>query len=509
MCYFQFKLLITMKFKSSILIVLTALFLFACGNKVEKGTLMGRTASIIENNSQIVSFSKVNVKTIIEKSGVFNGALPAQYLAFIKVYKNTLYSAINVSKPIHILVAPGTHKIFATFEVKDLKKLDKELSDLGCKKVKKDNITYFSDGLEQIAIAVKNNFGLLCFQNSDPASFEEMQKIIASSEQNVKNEKLAQILSAEDDISVGMDLYRLAKTTAQHSKEYSASVKKYINDTKDSYTLSHINFNQGEANIKVDMLMGKAMMKHKVFKDAPVSSEALSSIGNFPPIIAVAANVNYEHLFILCLDLLPKDQKNDLKNKLAMVGGAKKVANFFTGEFALATGDLDSSNFVQKIGVFATLKEGKYLQSLVSGFSSLGGLTSKKDNIYVNSDMALQISDRKLVYTTYKDDFDKMMQASCEQPELLGGFTLGEMPLSGYINFNKMDTHNLNAAEKQLIDALNYATIEGNNENIEIRIKSDDAQQNILRNFIELGVKNFNARQPSENQMAIVDKSFN
>lgn len=492
----------TMKIKSFILILLASVLTYSCNNSVEKGTLLGRTASIIESNKNIVTYAKINIKSVIEKSGAFSGALPAQYVAFIKVYKESIFSALNMDKPAHVLIEVNPtndlHKIYIAVEVKNLKKLEQELTELGGKKVSRDGITYFSQA--NLALAVKDNFGLFCIQENKIASFDAMKKAIALSEHKVNNEKLSKILNAEDDISIGIDVYRLAKTLSNTDKNLKHTIAKYIKDTKNAYTLTHINFNPGEAHIELDLLFDEAMKKYEIFKNNPVSSDATHSIGDFAPIYAFALNINYQRLFNLFFDFLPEKKKETLSNRLAMIGGKEKVAQFFTGEIATAIGELDSTTFLPKITVFAKLNKGAYLQSLVSGFGSLGGLTEHEGNVYTNSEMALKIDDQKAIYTTQKNDFKKLVAAECDGVKMLGDFTLGNAPLSGYIDFNKIDMRHFNEGEKRLISTLNYATVEGNNHVIDVYIKSKNSNKNILRDLVETMVKNINSGGHNSNQ---------
>jgi len=479
-----------MKIRFFALLMLASLFLTSCGkDSVEKGTLKGRTASIIENNKNIIVFAKADVDEIINKSGIFDGAIPEQYAAFIKVYKESIFNALDMNQPIHILLEGPVKNnmpqaVYLLFEVKDFAKLKKELTDLGGETKEKGGISFFAQ--DNMAVGVKEKFGILLISPNKATTFDEMKAVIASSEHDVKNEKLAKILNSEDDISVGMELGRFATFASSMDDNAKESLKNYKKDMEGSYTLLGVNLETGKATMKMDFLFEKAMDQYKPFNESSVSSEALHSIGGGNPIFALALNLNYEKLFNLFYNSLPKDQQAEIDNTLSMVGGKGKVAKMFTGEVAFAVGEVDPTTFTSKISAYAGLNDASYLKSLVSGFAGFAGLSPQKDDLYSSEAMDLKLTDKKVVFTTNKSSFNDAVAG--KSPEVIApeGFKFGNSPLSGFVDFNKLDTNDFDVHVKAVLRAMNYVTIEGSNDGITVVLKSKAGKENILREIVTI-----------------------
>lgn len=479
-----------MKIRFFAFLMLASLFITSCGkDSVEKGTLKGRTASIIEYNKNIIVFAKADVDEIINKSGIFDGSIPEQYAAFIKVYKESIFNALDMDQPIHILLEGPVknnmpQSVYLLFEVKDFAKLKKELTDLGGESKEKDGISFFSQ--DYMAVGVKEKFGVLRIAPNKATSFDEMKAIIASSEHDVKNEKLAEILNSEDDISVGMELGRFADFASSMDKNTKESLKEYKKDMVGSYIKLGVNLETGKATMKMDFLFEKAMDKYKPFNESAVSSEALHSLGGGSPIFALATNLNYEKLFDLFYNSLPQDQRAEIDNTLAMVGGKEKVSKMFTGEVAFAVGEVDPNTFTSKISAYAGLNDASYLKSLVSGFAGFAGLSPQKDDLYSSEAMDLKLTDKKVVFTTNKSSFADAVVGKSPEITAPEGFKFGNSPFSGFVDFNKLDTNDFDVHVKAVLRAMKYATVEGDNKGITVVLKSKAGKENILREIVTI-----------------------
>lgn len=483
-----------MKIKFASLLVLIAVSLTACKSGVEKGSLIGRTASIIENNQQILAFAKADVKEIINKSGVFEGAIPQQYADIIGVYKESVFKALDMDQPMHVLLeGPMSkegqpHALMILFQVKDLKKLKSELKQLGVGETERNGLYYLSQ--DDMSVGVKENFGILYINPNQKGNFEKMQKIIASSEHSVDNESLAEVLNSDHDISLGFDVQRLAKMAAKNDANLSKTISAgMLNDMKGSYGMLCTDFETGKAVIKAKFFYSDAMSKYKPLQENGVSNTALHSVGQDEAVMALAINLEYEKLFNLIYNALSKEQKTEVDNNLAMVGGKDQLSKMFSGELVAAVGKIDSSSFTSRIWAYAGLNDASYLKSLVAGFAPLAGLDKASEGIYANDDMNIALSDKGFVFSTDKESFKNAAAGKSNGIQTSFGFDFGASPISAFIDFTKLDTADFDADAKLVITAMEYVTLEGDNSEMTLTLVSKNKNDNILKALISLFVK--------------------
>jgi hypothetical protein len=462
--------------------------LSSCGSNVEKGSLIGRTASIIDNNDAVFAYFKVDIQKIVTKSEAFGGALPSQYSAALKIYKDAIYKSIAVEKPIHILLEAQKSKeipiaVIACFEVKDFHSLKKELTELGCAYQQQKHVEYFTRN--NFSLAVSENFAVLRFHPKEKTSTEQLKKLINSSEHGVKNEKLAQILKAEDDVSFGLSLENLFLAIENTDEVSKSTLEKYRKDAEDAYILTQVNFDKGLLNIRSSFLFSDAFKKYLPIKAEPVSSEALHSIGNDSAIYAIAVNFDYPKIFNLVFDLLPQEQRNTIESQLALIGGKEKISHLFTGEFAASIGEMDSSTFTSRISGYASLDQSAYIKNLFSGFSGLIGLNPMNNDTYSNDNMSLKFTDKKIVFTTVQMDFQKNVLANSDGVKIPIDFPFGQQAVSVFMDISRIDTNSMSILEKTLLQNLSTLTISGDAEEIQIQLMAKNAEENLLKSLLQ------------------------
>jgi hypothetical protein len=113
---------------------------------------------VISDFDGVVLAVSGDLKSIIEKSGIQNGALPAQYEATIKPYVEALTTSINLDKPVFMMPTGslsdngGSGEFLVMFDVKDAERLKKEFKEMGFNLSKGKDVEFAVRGREAVGI---------------------------------------------------------------------------------------------------------------------------------------------------------------------------------------------------------------------------------------------------------------------------------------------------------------------------------------------------------------------
>lgn len=491
-----------MKFKAFFIAsLLLVSVLSSCGSSLDKGSIEGRVAGIADNDTNIFAIFSIDLDNIIQKSGIFDGALPEQYVSTIMPFKSALYESVNTDKPVFGMIAgplqrnEDPDKILLMFEIKDVTKLKNEFKELDITFKGDDKFSFASRDEMSIGL-IENKIALMIVNLSDKnLNEEDFKKYVKMSAEKVKNEKLIEAVLTQGDLTAVLLMERISGATNMEKGAPGAYGKNFKNTTKDSYMIAKMNFNEGQADIEMNYHFGENMQEYLPMFSKSVSQEAINSIGSGSPIFAIAMNFDFKKLIDnIYVNLEPNDQA-EVNQALAMAGGKDKIKEMFTGEFAFAMYESNNASKDPNMNGYIGLNDASYLKTLITGFGPMAGMTTEADGSYkFRDDVQLKLDDKKLVYSTNVSSFSKLVNGTKGKLEVPSGFTFGNKAISMFLDFSKLDPKDFPADSRMFIDAFSYMFVEGDDNGIKAVLKAKSGKKNILRQLVELGIESMNTQ---------------
>lgn len=490
-----------MKFKAFFIASLLLVgVLSSCGGSLDKGSIEGRVAGIADNDTNVFVIFSIDLNNIIKKSGIFDGALPDQYVATIMPFKDALYESVNTDKSMFGLVLgplkrdEEPDKVMLMFEIKDVARLKKEFKELDIS-FNGDNKFAFASRDEMSIGIIEDKIGLLIVDLGEGINEEEFKKYVKMSDKKVKNEKLVEAVLTEGDMTAVLLMERIAGATNMEDGAPGTYGKNFKNTTKDSYMIAKMNFNEGQADIEMNYHFGENMQEYLPMFSKSVSQEAINSIGSGSPIFAIAMNFDFKKLIDnIYSNLDPKDQ-TEVNQSLAMAGGKDKIKEMFTGEFAFAIFEPVNESRDPNMNGFVGLNDASYLKTLIAGFGPMAGMTTEADGSYkFGDDVQIKLDDSKMIYSTNVESFKKLVDGSKGKLEVPSGFTFGSKAISMFLDFSKLDPKDFPADTRMFIEAFSYMFVEGDDSGIKAVLKAKSDKKNILRQLVELGIESMNTK---------------
>lgn len=487
-----------MRFNRLFTILLTlTIVLASCGSKIEQGSLEGRVAALAENHENVFVIMSVDLDKIITKSGVFDGAVPEQFVATAKPFKEALYASINLEKPLYALVEgpmkrDAPEHVIVLFEVKDATKLKAEFKDMNVQFTGDDKFSTANRDEMGIAL-IENKIGMMIINVSGAEVSAQQLKQYADNSGKVSKDKLLaeKIMERADMTFVTMldRVYGVIPENEAMSLEAMATMKE---NAKGSYFLAKMNFNEGQAEMNVDYTFGEGMQKYlPAFSGAP-SNAALSALGSGSPIFAMAMNMDFKKMVNNIYENIPAKDRAEIDQALAMVGGKDKVADMFTGEFALAAYS-QSEQFDPLFNAFLGLNDASYLKTLVTGFGPMAGMRTAEDGTYIFGDDArMKLDDKSMVFSSDVEGFDELINGKKGQLIVPKGVEFGKTGFSMFVDFSKLDPKDFPRDARMFVEALSYMSVNGDDNGMKAILKAKSSDKNILRQLVEMGMESMN-----------------
>lgn len=469
--------------------LLTAL-LFSCGKSIDKNTLEGRVASFISLQEGVYMAVSVDLKNIIEKSGIKDGSIPDQYLSTITPYLDALTESINMDKQVYMMPNINTANIdnsgfVLMFEIKNVDRFKKEIKEFGINLKKKGNLEY---GIKSDAA-----FGIYKGETGFIVMSEQGEKIdesllIAYGKNMGKGKTIdgvVDFVSQKSDIVAFYTGDKMSNFDLGDAAPELKDIGGKMNELyKGTYWIATVDFKNQEAVMQVDLVIGKQLKKYAPFMKASLSDESQAILTSESTMMAFAVNVNIEKILSMILDQLDEKTKDELNKQLSMLGGTEKFKQLFSGEFALAV----SAENDNEINAFVGIGDRKQVQSLLDGFGFFLGL-KKKGDIYDMDGAQLMFNDAGLVFTTSPEAMTRMKAKKTAKMRKMGDFEFGDSPMSMFIDFKTLATMNDAEEFAELIKTFDYMYFMMNEKGGNGIIRSHKSNQNILRTLVESAIE--------------------
>ncbi len=480
-------------------LAMLVLLLAACGKSIDKNSFEGRVASAISAHEGVNMAVSVDLKSIIEKSGMKDGAIPDQYLATVKPYMEALEASVNLDKQVFMLplldaTNPSNNGSIILFDIKDLNRLKKEFKEMGLNLQKKGNMEFDAKDKEAAGIFKEQTGFIILADNGNKLDASFMEALAKSLDAGETVEGVVDYVNLKADMTVFSTGEKAQKLQKSGLKEMDELVAKMSELGKGSYAIGQMNFNNQEAVMTFDMEYGKAMRKYLPLMRDNISNEGKSVILSNETFIAFAMNMDFEKIMNFILDNLDDKTKDELNKNLGMMGGTEKFKKLISGEMAMS---VSKGAEEPTVNVFLGSGDKKQLQSLLDSFGFFLGL-KKSGNGYQMDNGYMMVTDKGAFIAQTKEQAEKMIASKTATIRTMGDFKFGAASASAFVDFKILSSIPGMDEFSSVWKDMDFATMESNNKGFKLVLKSTKANQNILRTIVEAVVEGIRVNEIEE-----------
>jgi hypothetical protein len=477
-CIFKVK-----RLAAAFLIISSALL--SCGKSIEKNSFEGRAASFISDYRGVNLAISLNLKNILDKSGIYDGAIPYQYLESIQPYIDALQASVNLNKqlffiPLIDLSDEDKNGGLILFEVQDLDRLRKEFKEMGFHLKKNNNIEYGIKGNECAGIFLDQTGFVLSMADESLMNQTLVNNIAQSLDAGKTVDGVIDFVNMNSDIAMfytGDKTPLLGKTGVAELDALSAKISDI---TIGTFCIGEMIFRDQEAVLNLNLTYGKILRQYLPLLSESISSDAMSVLVNESAFGAFAINTKFEKIMDLVLSNLDVQERERLDKKMSIFGGVEKVRETFTGELSFC---MKPGADMPKINAFVGLNDKKQLKSLLDGFGFFLGLKKNGDG-YELEDYYLQFSQKGLLLAMSQQNLKEMLSNRMFKTKNLGNFQFGKAPVSLFLDMKQLAQISAIQEYADVIQNFDYLTFEMYNNQGKMIVKSTKNDQNILRTLV-------------------------
>jgi hypothetical protein len=466
-------------------LLLTAALLFSCGKSVDKNTLEGRAASFISLQEGVFMAVSMDLKNIIEKSGIKEGAIPEQYLSTISPYLDALYQSINLDKqvfmmPIMNTTNPDNSDFVFMFEVGDLNRLKKEIKEFGINLKKKGDLEY-GVKLDAAFGVFKGETAFFIFGDGNRTDEKQIIEIGSNLSKGETIDGVVDFVTTKSDMVAFYTGDKMSNfDLGQMAPELKGMGEKMNKLYAGTYWTAKVDFKDQDALMEVNFNMGKNLKKYGPFMNASLSEDAQSVLVSDKTMFAYAMNINMEKIMSMIIEQLDDKTKDEINKQLAMLGGTEKFKQLLTGEFAMSMLADENPIFTSFIGI----GDKKQVQSLMDGFGFFLGL-KKNGDTYDMDGAQLMFTENGLLYAPNAELLTKMKAKKSVKLRNMNGFKFGDSPMSMFMDFKLLLQMKDIEDYAEVIQAFDFMYFQMNEKGGNGLIRSTKSNQNILRTLVE------------------------
>lgn len=458
------------------------LFLQSCsGPSLEERNASEAHSSLVQSDKSIVAFGHVSVLDILNKmdytsnskTQVLIGGIVDQWKAGIDLSKPFYVSA---AAPIAEDGSPETMHII--MDVKDAKKMDDVLAEMGYALEKEDDLKYFQDN--DVTFGLIHKLLVIIIKKNEYDGKKELLATIEKMSGDLSEGKTKAIIDTKADIVTGINFERLFATSNTSLNNLSENKKKELEETiADSYLQTAIKFETGQLSIESKHLFSDKFQKRLFFKDNNGTSLTSKLKGN--PWMAGAVNVDILKIEAFLDDFAP-DAMQKMTRKLPrevgfglMALGDNPLSKLLNGQIAYS---VYGQPEVGKQPTFMTyIGYGKQGQ-IIGEFAN----SSLKNPQMANNPLTPQVVSSKSAMVLTSNGFTE--KSSFKAPGFASNF--GKNTASFYLDFKQVDwnAYELKDAQK-VITTFDYLTVDANKSGSTVILKSKETNKNILKSMFD------------------------
>jgi len=460
------------------------LFLIAsCSSSVETTETKNYLSSFLNNNDKIVAFGNASLKSILNKTDYQSEDKLATLLTpeMLKLDR-----VLDMNSPFYFAAeAPldidsPQDKFFLFFKVKNADSLAIELTSRGYDMNKTRDISYTEDG--DFVLGIREDLAIAVIQGGDYDAADVVKSAFAKTEGAVSGGKIDELLDEKGDIVISLNVDNLYGTSnTDRSKLSEAEQKELENLIADAYIQTVFKFEDGAAIVETKNHFSDELKQQLFFKSDNTSAivNKLNN-GNGQMIAGVAINLDVEKMEAFYNKFSPETMEGIMEEinlpsaMLSLIGFENILSKLVKGQMGVSViGNVDEYS----LGVnafFGASDMGKRLFSLGRETMGIPALNYeiKEDGIYGSYAVMGELDDSKnaskLELPTGCEDFGKKGISAFVSFE---GISLEEFGLSG---------------EQKLIEIVNYATFEYDENGGKLYVKAKKGQENVLKQVMDV-----------------------
>jgi len=432
--------------------------------------------AFVQSNNKVVAFGSVNVKEILNKADY--SKIP-KFGALITNQLTSFSGSINFDKPIFYAAEgpfdtngmPAALYVFA--ESKNQDSVTKKMKSLGYEMIedKENKFNFYQD--KQMSVSVKESLIIGVFK---PAA-KEFKSIMAStfkmSENEIKEDKVKQMLQSKDDIVAGLNLESLYATSNTDLEKLPKENKEMVKSMmKSSFILNTISFNPGEMVLKTQNYFSDALKKRLPFKQEAATS-VLKNLGTGEPRLGLLFNLDLNKLNGLLKDLMLEE---DVKAMTIDLTKEEIPLNELLGE--VLNGQFGSVVYEE------TLPEGGLTPqtNVYLGLGNQGKKGFERLNIPGLGLIEKDIFDSHVLFFSSKD-----LKPNEEPIKVAQGCeNFGSQPISGFIHFNGIPVEDFDTEGMyRFVEKIDYVYFEYGDDGGILKLQAIDQKTNILKQSID------------------------
>lgn len=454
--------------------------------------------SFIAQNHEVVSYGKVSLNDLLEKSDL--ESLPS-FGQIIKKQFESLKVSIGVDQPIYFALdgplnrdgMPSRSYLF--FQINNKDSVEAMFSEMGYFFEQQDNLFYAED--ESMALGFNDDMAVMLI-----GSYEDNMKdliynaFIEASKGNI-NERIAKVLDLEGDALIAShieNLYSTANTDLNNLPQDQQELLKEM--ALNAHYATTIDFRNGEIAVDGTAYFDEALTQAMVFKDMD-DFDPLAALGVTDPIIAFYANIDIPKMETLMEKFYP-DPVKELYKSMGTTGlilkglGGEGINALVNGRMALAlsTPPVDF-NFQKNPPPGMTFYAGVGAASssiidILIDLADAGEVERIEKGVFRYNGMEAKLTGKSFTLKTLEDINTPRIKGRSKLPRGCEGF--GVKPMAFYVDLKALfaaDIEIRSSDLKSILDLLDFMYMEADNEGSSFKIIVQDDSINILKLIVD------------------------
>ncbi len=437
-------------------------------------------SALLNADKNIAAFGHITVLDILNKmnyqsnpkTDVLIGGIVDQWKA-----------GIDLSKPFYVsasalFAADGSPEtIQIILDVKDAKKMDDVLAEMGYSMEKEGEMKYFQDN--DVTFGMIHKLLVVIIKRNEYDGKKELVATIEKMSGDLSEGKTQNIIDSKADIVAGVNFERLFATSNTSLNNLNEAKKKELEETiADCFLQTSIQFETGQLSIENKHLFSDKFQNRLFFKDN--NGNALVQKLKGKSCMAAAANLNVKNIESFMQDYLPEFYKSIMNQLPEEVGfglmaiGENPFSQLFSGQFAYTVDGLPSEGKIPNYCAYV-------------GFSNKGEIMGE----FAKSSMNSTFNKNPLAPTiTSTKKGMSICSKNCNDcsafvaPSFAPQF--GQNTASFFLDFKQInwDEYPLQDAQ-QVVKTFNYVTVEATKKGSKVLLKSKETNKNILKSMFD------------------------
>jgi hypothetical protein len=453
----------------------TLFVIVGCGGSNQKAVEDSFT-SFVQSNNKVVAFGSIKVKEILTKADYtkipkFGGLIATQLTAFS--------GSINLDKPIFLAAEGPFNKdgvpaaVYVFAESKNQDSVTKKMKSLGYEMIedKENKFSFYQD--KDMTISVKESLIIGVFKPST----KDFKSILATSyklsENEIKDDKVKEMIKSTDDIVAGVNLENLYATSNTDLEKLPKEKKDLVKAMmRSSYILNTVNFKPGEMVLKSQNYFSDELKKRIPLKQQ-VATNALKNLGTGEPRLGLLFNFDFTKLNSLLADLKLENELGGLTEGFTEeeIPFNEMYGDILNGQLGAVVYEesMAEGGLTPQTNVFVGLgKQGK------GGFDKLRipGLDLIQRDIF----------DTHAIFYTSEDFKPNEEPIKVAQ----GCENFGSKPISGFIHLNGIPVEDFDPeGAYKFIEKIDYIYFEYGVDGGVLKLQAIDQKTNILKQSVD------------------------